>query len=201
MAITSIPAEIRSSKRDAAFWRRVSVGRPDECWLWKSEKQINQSGYGTAFYGTIRTTAQRVAYMIAKGSIPEGLEILHSCDVRRCCNPDHLRPGTSQDNSDDMVERGRWSRATSFAGDGNPNAKVSEAQLPQIFEDAKTMSQRALAAKYGVSKSQIGNILRGESRAQAVDGVPADSRDAASEALYRRNKRKPIASAPERRRA
>lgn len=39
--------------------------------------------------------------------VPDGMHILHSCDNPRCCNPEHLRIGTHQDNMNDKVSRGR----------------------------------------------------------------------------------------------
>ena len=35
------------------------------------------------------------------------LMILHDCDNPRCINMDHLRAGTAQENSNDMVDRER----------------------------------------------------------------------------------------------
>lgn len=166
MAITTIPNDLRTSKRDAAFWRRVDVRGTNECWLWKDDKQLTQSGYGTAFYGTIRTTAHRIAYMLVKGFIPDGMDILHSCDVRRCCNTAHHFPGTAQDNTDDMIAKGRDNFVGAPVGERNGNAKLSDTIIPQIFErSAMGMSQRQIGAQFGISKSEVGNILRGENRA------------------------------------
>jgi hypothetical protein len=190
MAITHIPEEFRTSKRGAAFWRRVDVRGSNDCWLWNVVSQLTPGGYGAGHYGSeIHTTSHRIAYMLVKGRIPDGLDVLHTCDVRRCCNTAHHFLGTKQDNSDDMVQKGRWSRETSFAGDGNPNARISSDQLPQFFEDAKSMSQRKVAVKYGISKSQVGNILRGESRPNAVKALADDQRDAVLNANARRAKR------------
>lgn len=33
--------------------------------------------------------------------------ICHSCDVRTCVNPDHLFCGTTKENAQDMVRKGR----------------------------------------------------------------------------------------------
>jgi hypothetical protein len=40
----------------------------------------------------------------------DGMEARHTCDNDWCINREHLLPGTSQDNSDDMVQRGRAQR-------------------------------------------------------------------------------------------
>jgi predicted XRE-type DNA-binding protein len=172
MAITSIPTALRTSKRDAAFWRRIDVGDRDDCWLWLLDRQVSQRGYGTAFYGSIHTTAHRIAYMLARGPIPEGLELLHSCDNRRCCNPWHVQPGTSQDNTDDMEakDRDNYYVLGSRDGERNGNAKLRNDDVPRIHELATNgLSQRKIAAELGISKSQVGNILRGDSRTTTAE--------------------------------
>ncbi len=192
MAITFIPEELRSSRRDAAFWRCINVGPRDECWLWLSDRQITQRGYGTAYYSKIRTTAHRIAYMLARGPIPQGLELLHSCDVRRCCNPWHLAPGSSQDNTDDMEAKGRDNYYVAGSRDGelNGNAKLRDADISRIFDLASNgLSQRKIAAELGISKSQVGNILRGDSRPTAVAELPPDQRAIGMTANARRAKR------------
>lgn len=71
------------------------------CWIWM--RSLTGSGYGHCGLDL----AHRVSYKLYKGSIPEGLFILHSCDVRSCVNPDHLRAGTQQENVKDAVNRNR----------------------------------------------------------------------------------------------
>jgi hypothetical protein len=46
-------------------------------------------------------------YMAARGPIPPGLFVLHTCDVRRCINPEHLWLGTISDNKQDELKKGR----------------------------------------------------------------------------------------------
>lgn len=42
--------------------------------------------------------------------IGAGLYCCHTCDVRGCCNPDHLWEGSPADNAADMVKKGRSAR-------------------------------------------------------------------------------------------
>ncbi|HEY6947234.1 MAG TPA: HNH endonuclease signature motif containing protein, partial [Gemmatimonadales bacterium] len=51
--------------------------------------------------------AGRWIYEQKRGAIPPGLNILHSCDNRRCVNVDHLSPGTQAANLQDALARGR----------------------------------------------------------------------------------------------
>jgi len=51
--------------------------------------------------------AHRLAWEEAKGPIPDGLFVLHRCDVRGCINVDHLFLGTAKDNTHDMMAKGR----------------------------------------------------------------------------------------------
>ena len=59
-------------------------------------------------YGSIRADApsrknlkaHRVAYELKYGAIPDGLVIDHMCRNRSCVNPEHLRPVTKKQNSE-----------------------------------------------------------------------------------------------------
>lgn len=51
--------------------------------------------------------AHRAAFTLANGPIPDGVKVLHSCDNPPCINTEHLRAGTSAENSREMVARGR----------------------------------------------------------------------------------------------
>lgn len=83
--------------------------KTDSCWLWRGKK--NSKGYGRLRRtGGSEVFAHRAAYASWRGPIPDGLLVLHSCDVRACINPDHLHLGTTQDNSREAVERGRIAR-------------------------------------------------------------------------------------------
>lgn len=75
----------------ASFWRQVEK-QSNGCWLWMGRRRW--SGYGL-FRGH---GAHRIAYMLARGSIPEGLVLDHLCRVRPCVNPDHLEAVTDREN-------------------------------------------------------------------------------------------------------
>lgn len=96
----------------AAFWSKVNVPQDrldkDYCWEWRAS--LDRHGYGQfkPVVGANPLRAHRVAWEIWNGrDVPGGLLILHSCDNPKCCNPNHLSPGTHKQNSEDMVKRGR----------------------------------------------------------------------------------------------
>lgn len=89
------------------FWANVKRGNSDECWEWQ---RSTSDGYGHMTYEKRYIIAHRAAYEFTYGAIPDGLFVLHRCDNRRCCNPDHLWLGTNRDNVLDSVSKGRWRR-------------------------------------------------------------------------------------------
>lgn len=91
------------------FWDRVDkTAGLDGCWLFTRRA----GGYGDIRIHYRRVGAHRFAYEQAKGPVPEGLFVLHSCDNPRCVNPLHLRAGTAKDNAKDAIVRGRWDPVT-----------------------------------------------------------------------------------------
>lgn len=93
---------------DDAFWARVEVRTPDECWPWLGAP--NTKGYGVVRRKGRLLLAHRYAFELAIGPIPERLLVLHECDNPPCCNPFDLFAGTAQQNSDDMKAKGRSAR-------------------------------------------------------------------------------------------
>ena len=85
------------------FWKRVE--KSDGCWLWKNKP--SGDGYGKMGIGAKEIKAHRLSYLIHYGDIPDGLWVLHTCDVRTCVRPDHLFLGTYLDNIADMVGKNR----------------------------------------------------------------------------------------------
>ena len=84
---------------------RVIVNEESTCWEWQGAKSL--AGYGQIWDRKKAMYTHRVSYEQHRGAIPEGLCVLHQCDNRKCCNPDHLFLGTNQDNMDDMKAKGR----------------------------------------------------------------------------------------------
>ncbi len=111
------------------------------------------NGYGQIRYQGKTAYAHRVAYELAKGPI-DGLYVLHSCDNRKCVNPEHLSLGTFNDNMSDMVEKQRQAH-----GERNHHAKLTAQQAVAIRSEIGT--HREIAARYGVTAPIISMIRSG----------------------------------------
>jgi hypothetical protein len=83
--------------------------------------------------------------------------VMHTCDNRLCCNPDHLRLGSHSDNMADMKAKGRRKRIAT--GSANGRAKLTLEQVVAIRMD--TRGKRAIAPDYGISPAQVQRIRKG----------------------------------------
>lgn len=73
------------------------------CWIWIAN--IIKTGYGVIGVKGKMRLAHRTAWELYVDPIPEGIFVLHKCDVRSCVNPNHLFLGTHQDNMADMMKK------------------------------------------------------------------------------------------------
>jgi hypothetical protein len=87
------------------FIARVDLAFGDACWEWNGHR--NDRGYGLIWHNGRHVRAHRVALILALGSIPDGLLVLHHCDNPSCVRPSHLFVGTQADNMRDMAHKGR----------------------------------------------------------------------------------------------
>ena len=90
------------------FWALVDKKQPEDCWNWRGGTSGNGYGRfrkGRALEGMI--PAHVFAYELENGAMPKGMLGLHKCDNRGCCNPAHIFPGTSKDNAQDCLAKGR----------------------------------------------------------------------------------------------
>jgi len=146
----------------ARFMQSVVFGAT-ECWHWR---KIRPLGYGSCFMFGERL-AHRVSWRIHHGDIPDGMFVLHKCDVRNCVNPDHLFLGTKADNHRDMVEKGRQPRGFKkpnhkMRGEDHPGSKLTEKDVAEIRAFlAEGKSGASLARLYGVSRGMIYHIAKG----------------------------------------
>lgn len=139
------------------FQEKVLQKNDRGCAEWNGSKY--PSGYGSFWFEGRVQVASRVAWLLFRGPIPDGLWVLHECDNPPCVNPDHLFLGTRQDNVDDMDSKGR---RASLPGELNPKSKLTAKDVVAIRELSGTKSQRELAAKYGVTKTAIRLIQQGK---------------------------------------
>ena len=125
------------------------------CWLWT--ELLTTNGYGRFYMDGSVVRAHRAAWLLFRGSIPNGMFVCHHCDVPCCVNPNHLFIGTPRDNYIDMVKKGRLV-VTPMVGQANGRAKLSPEQVMEIR--LSTESQRLSAARYGVTKTLIRKIRK-----------------------------------------
>ena len=138
------------------FWSRVS--REGECWEWRGTR--NAKGYGLITVDARSQLAHRVSLKLVGQTVPNELDVLHSCDNPPCVRPAHLSFGTKADNTADMVAKGRQKGAV---GVSNASSKLTDEQVIAIRkEHSQGEKQTALGLKYGVSQPMIGYIVRQE---------------------------------------
>lgn len=138
------------------FWERVRK-QENGCWEWIGSKWSN--GYGSIMIHRTKRKVHRISFLIHNGFLPGDKNVCHTCDNPSCVRPDHLFLGTNQDNTADMVAKGR-----STHGERNGRAVLSEEQVIAIRENPPRgkWAKQELASKLGLTVNSIYNLLKGE---------------------------------------
>lgn len=127
---------------------------------------VQGNGYARATVNRKTDYAHRHVYRLLKGEIPEGMDVCHTCDNRKCINPDHLFLGSRLDNMQDAKAKGRISAGEKHSsavpkGEKSHNAKLTAIKVKVIREVAgRVASNKELAEIFGVDDSLIGLVVK-----------------------------------------
>lgn len=121
------------------------------CQIWLGT--TSNGGYGAINIRGKMTSTHRASYAANVGDIPDGMHVLHRCDVRACINPEHLFLGTHSDNMADMAAKGR---GFALPPERNPLAKLTFAKVASIR--AAIGRQKDIAKAFDVSLSTVHRI-------------------------------------------
>ena len=162
--------------------------KSSSCWMWLGTK--GKGGYGVFRINGKQIRTHRLAWFIHNGQIPDGLYVLHKCDVRDCVNPKHLFLGTADDNLKDCISKGRFrvasgnchgtrthpervARGNRHGSKTHPEAWIRGSRIPwsKLNENdvrvirnlnKKGISGCELARRYNVSQRSVSCAIRGE---------------------------------------
>lgn len=124
------------------------------CLVWIGPEK---HGYGYMSVKSKDVRMHKFMYEKVNGPVPEGLSVLHKCDVSLCVNAAHLYAGTHDENMDDRQTRNRQVK-----GERVNTAKLTRTQVAEIRVKHSTGLYRGtvLAAEYNVSPRMISQIVR-----------------------------------------
>ena len=131
--------------------KKISRVPESGCWIWTG----SSDKYGRIRFGTKWKKAHKISYMCYKGPVPDGVLVLHKCDVKLCVNPDHLYLGDMKDNARDTVDRGLNHEANkTYCKRGHPlfGKNLHQTSKQRVCKACVNLSQKA--SKLGLTTEQ-----------------------------------------------
>lgn len=137
-----------------AFMENLCRSTPpaDECILWPFAR--SGRGYGSLSLNGVICNVHREVCLRVHGDPPSSdHEAAHSCGIRACVNPRHLRWATASENQMDRVIHG-----TSNRGERSASAKLTEDDVREIRALKGVLGNKRAAKKFGVTPGHISMI-------------------------------------------
>lgn len=135
------------------FWNKVI--KTDTCWLWSAAK--DKDGYGIFHCESKNRRAHRISWELSNGKIKNNLLVLHKCDNPTCINPSHLFLGTTKDNVNDRVKKGRSGFGVTSKIDYKKAIKIRE-----LFSKGVN-TRKELAYKFSIHRRTVSDIISNKS--------------------------------------
>lgn len=144
-----------SMKLEERFLSKVD--KTEECWLWTAA--LSHNGYGRMRVGKKIVRATHISMALYHPDLAPGEVVMHSCDNPICVNPSHLSWGTQMENIADRDSKNRQAK-----GEKNGASKITAdiAQNIRVRYAEKKVTQKELAALYGISQRSVSYIVNGK---------------------------------------
>lgn len=129
----------------------VRVDPDTGCWNWT--RSTRGSGYAQVSRcdHTSRMGSHMVWEMYNNSSVEFGMCILHKCDNPLCLNPKHLHKGTKKDNTQDMVQKGRYGKHVPGRKYNTNNARK---RLAEKYEDPEFRRLQGVKISVGLQSGR-----------------------------------------------
>ena len=136
-------------------WLQAHAGwQKDECLIWPFF--LSDNGYGLTSAKPGRGAHRAMCVMVHGDPPSADHEVAHSCNVRACVNPHHLRWATKPENMADKVAHDTHQR-----GERNHNAKLTETEVRKLLELRGQVLLREASERFGVSIATVHRIWTG----------------------------------------
>lgn len=130
----------------------------DGCWICISH--TISAGYPRIKHQGEFYTLHRFIYQQKVDDEIDGFVIMHSCDNKKCINPDHLQKGTNSQNMKDAFARGLVN-IDDRKGENARCVKLDDQQVIEIrnLGDRDDITNKEIGQRYGIDPSQVSRII------------------------------------------